>query len=352
MSETESKKDGSRRLSMVEALREAVREEMLRDERVIIIGEDVGIPGGIGGPFGVFLGLSEEFGHERVIDTPIAEKAIVGVAVGAAMMGLRPLADMQYSDFLFNAMDEVVNQAAKMRYTSGGKLTVPLVIRAPIGATTRGAQHAQSPTSYFAHVPGLKIAVPSNAFDAKGLLKTAIRDDNPVLIFEHKLLYGSTGPLKRTVPEGLDLLCNVPEEEYLIPFGVADIRREGTDVTVVATHLLLYRALIAADLLHREEGVSCEIIDPRTLSPLDEETILASVAKTHRLVIIHEDHRSYGWGAEIAAMVAEKGLYYLETPIKRICTLDVPIPFAPVMENYAVPGVERIYAEIKNLVLG
>lgn len=350
MTEKNVAQESSRRLSIVEALREGVREEMLRDEHIIIIGEDVGMPGGIGGPFGVFLGLSEEFGHERVIDTPISEKAIVGVAVGAAMMGLRPLADMQYSDFLFNAMDEVVNQAAKIRYASGGKVKVPIVIRAPVGATTRGAQHAQTPITYFAHVPGLKIAVPSNAYDAKGLLKTAIRDDSPVLMFEHKLLYGSTGPLKRTVPEGLDLLCHVPEEEYLVPFGVGEIKREGRDVTIVATHLLLYRALIAADLLQEEEEISCEIVDPRTLVPLDKETILASVAKTHRLVIVHEDHLSYGWGAEVAALVAEEGLYYLEAPVKRICTLDVPIPFAPAMENYVVPSVERIYAEVKNLV--
>lgn len=340
-----------RKLSIVEALKEAVREEMIRDESVIILGEDVGVPGGIGGPFGVFLGLAEEFGRDRVIDTPISEKAIVGAAVGAAAMGLRPLADMQYSDFIFCAMDEVVNQAAKLHYMSGGKLRLPLVIRAPVGATTRGAQHAQSPETYFAHVPGLKIAVPSNAYDAKGLLKTAIRDDNPVLMFEHKLLYGSAGPLKRDVPGGLDLTTYIPEEEYLVPFGQAAVKRTGTDVTVVGTHLMLYRALISAEELSEAEGIECEVIDPRTLVPLDRETILNSVAKTGRLVIVHEAHLSYGWGAEVAAIVADQGLFYLKAPIKRVCSYDVPMPFAPVLESFVLPSVERISATIRELVL-
>jgi pyruvate dehydrogenase E1 component beta subunit len=339
-----------RKLTIVEALKEAVREEMLRDERVIILGEDVGVPGGIGGPFGVFLGLAEEFGPERVIDTPISEKAIVGAAVGAAAAGLRPLADMQYSDFMFCAMDEIVNQAAKLRYMSGGKLTLPLVIRAPVGATTRGAQHAQSPETYFSHVPGLKVVVPSNAYDAKGLLKTAIRDDNPVLMFEHKLLYGSAGPLKRDVPGGLELSVHVPEEEYLIPLGQAVIRRQGSDVTVVATQLMLYRALLAADELARVEGIQCEIIDPRTLVPFDRETLLTSVSKTGRLVIVHEAHLSYGWGAEVAAIVADEGIYSLKAPVKRVCSYDVPMPFAPILENYVLPDVQRIRDTIRALV--
>src|SRR5215467_14459587 len=244
----------NRRLTISEALREATAEEMRRDPAVFLIGEDIGIDGGFGGAFGVYLGLKEEFGSERIIDTPISEKAIAGAAVGAALMGMRPVADMQYSDFLFECMDELVNQAAKMRYMSGGKMSVPLVMRAPVGATHRGAQHGQCPESYFTHVPGLKVVSVSDAYHAKGILKSAIRDDNPVLFFEHKLLYGSKG---RQQAGGLDLTAPVPREEYLVPIGRAVVKRHGTDVTLVATHISLYRSLAVAEEL-ASQGIECE----------------------------------------------------------------------------------------------
>ena len=333
----------TRRLTIAEALREAVAEELRRDESVFLIGEDIGIAGGFGGAFGVYLGLADQFGHERVIDTPISEKAIAGAAVGAALMGMRPIADMQYSDFLFECMDELVNQAAKMRLMSGGKLRVPLVMRAPVGATVRGAQHGQSPESYFAHVPGLKVVCVSDAYNAKGLLKSAVRDDNPVLVFEHKLLYGTKG---REQAGGLDLTAEVPVEEYLVPIGQAVVKREGRDVTLVATHLSLYRCLAVADELAAESGIECEVIDPLTLFPLDTETLWASVRKTGRLVIVHEDTLTGGWGAEVAARAADECLYALEAPIKRVASHDVPMPYAPVLEQAIVPTAERIKATV------
>ena len=335
----------TRRLSIGQALREAVAEELRRDESVFLIGEDIGIEGGFGGAFGVYLGLSEEFGRDRIVDTPISEKAIAGAAVGAAIAGMRPIADMQYSDFLFECMDELVNQAAKLRAMSGGRLTVPLVMRAPVGATGRGAQHGQSPESYFLHVPGLKVVCVSDAYHAKGLLKSAVRDDNPVLVFEHKLLYGSKG---REQAAGLDSSAEVPEEEYLVPLGQAVVRRPGTDVTVVATHVSLYRALAAADML-AAEGIECEVIDPLTLLPLDGETIFGSVRKTGRLVIVHEDTLTGGWGAEVAARAADECLYSLEAPVKRVATLDVPLPAAPALEAAVLPSVERIVTTIREL---
>jgi pyruvate/2-oxoglutarate/acetoin dehydrogenase E1 component len=332
-----------RRLTIGEALREAIAEEMRRDESVFLIGEDIGVPGGFGGAFGVYLGLTEEFGHDRIIDTPISEKAILGAAIGAAMMGMRPIADLQYGDFLFCAMDEFANEAPKIRYMSGGKIKVPMVLRAPVGATRRGAQHGQSPESIAMHIPGWKVVCVSDAYDAKGLLKTAVRDDNPVVIFEHKLLYGSKG---REQAGGFDLTCHVPPEEYLIPFGQAKVRRAGSHVTVVATHLVLYRALVAAEAL-AQEGIECEVIDPRTLVPLDKETILNSVMKTGHLVIAHEDHLTTGWGAELAALAASECFYSLEAPIQRVASYDVPIPFAPPLEDYVVPSVERITQAIR-----
>jgi pyruvate/2-oxoglutarate/acetoin dehydrogenase E1 component len=338
---------GTRRLTIGEALREAIAEEMRRDEDVFLIGEDIGVEGGFGGAFGVYLGLVEEFGHERIIDTPISEKAIAGAAVGAAVLGMRPIADMQYSDFLFECMDELVNQAAKLRYMSGGKLSVPLVMRAPVGATLRGAQHGQCPESYFVHVPGLKVVAPSDAYHAKGILKSAIRDDNPVLVFEHKLLYGSKG---REAAGGLDLTAEVPEGEYTFPIGKAVIKRPGTDVTIVATHVSLYRALAAADELARE-GIECEVIDPLTLQPLDGETIFGSVRRTGRLVIVHEDTLTGGWGGEIAARAADECFAYLEAPIKRIAGRDVPAPAAPVLEDAVVPQTETIVAVVRNLLV-
>src|SRR5256885_5447540 len=235
-----SSPEPSRKLTIVEALREALREEMRRDERVILLGEDIGVQGGFGGAFTVTLGLAEEFGRRRVIDTPITEAGIAGVATGAALGGLRPVADVQYGDFLFLAMDQLANHAAKLRYMSGGKLRVPLVMRAPVGATTRGAQHAQSLEAFFMHVPGLKVACPSNPYDAKGLLKTAIRDDNPVMFFEHKLLHGSKGSRKEA--GGMELMGDVPEEEYLIPFGQARVVRSGKDITIVANLLMVHKS--------------------------------------------------------------------------------------------------------------
>jgi pyruvate/2-oxoglutarate/acetoin dehydrogenase E1 component len=336
----------TRRLTIAEALREAIAEEMRRDETVFLLGEDVGVEGGFGGAFGVYLGLVEEFGHERIIDTPISEKAIAGAAVGAAVLGMRPVADMQYADFLFECMDELVNQAAKLRYMSGGKLSVPMVMRAPVGTTLRGAQHGQCPESYFVHVPGLKVVAPSDAYHAKGILKSAIRDDNPVLVFEHKLLYGSKG---REAAGGWDLTAEVPTGDYTVPIGKAIIKRPGSDATVVATHVSLYRALAAADQL-ASEGIECEVIDPLTLNPLDEQTIFASVAKTGRFVVVHEDTLTGGWGAEVAARVADDCLGYLEAPIKRIATRDVPAPAAPVLEQAIVPQVETIVTTVREML--
>src|SRR5512141_1383687 len=235
------------KMTIAEALRQAIREEMRRDERIFCIGEDIGIPGGFGGAFTVTLGLSDEFGHERIIDTPISEAAIAGIAVGAAVAGMRPIADVQYGDFLFNMMDQLANEAAKLRYMSGGTLAVPLVMRAPVGATARGAQHAQSLEAFFTHVPGLKVIAPATAYDAKGLLKAAIRDDNPVLIFEHKLLYGAKGA--RAESGSVDASSEIPPEDYVVPIGKGIVRRPGGDVTIVATLLMVHRAMAAAELL-------------------------------------------------------------------------------------------------------
>lgn len=334
-----------RRLTIAQALREAIAEEMRRDPDVFLIGEDIGVEGGFGGAFGVYLGLVEEFGRDRIIDTPISEKAIAGAAVGAAVMGMRPIADMQYADFLFECADELINQAAKLRYMSGGRVSVPMVMRAPVGATVRGAQHGQSPESFFMHVPGLKVVCVSDAYHAKGLLKSAVRDDNPVLIFEHKLLYGSKG---RQSAGGFDLTAHVPEEEYLFPIGQAVVKRQGTTVTVVATHISLYRSLAAADQLAKV-GIECEVIDPLSLSPLDTDTMWISLRKTGRLVIVHEDTLTGGWGAEIAARAADECLYSLEAPIKRIATYDVPLPAAPGLEQAVVPSVDRIVSTISEL---
>jgi len=334
-------------MSIAEALREAIREEMKRDERVFCLGEDIGVEGGFGGAFTVTLGLSKEFGHERILDTPISEIMIAGAAVGAAMTGMIPVADVQYGDFLFCMMDQMANNAAKMTYMSGGTVKVPMVMRAPVGATTRGAQHAQSLEGFFTHIPGLKVICPSTAYDAKGLLKTAIRDENPVVVFEHKLLYGSKGT--RAEKSALSPVGEVPDEEYLIPFGVAAIRREGRDITIVATLLMIYRAMEASAILEKE-GISVEIIDPRTLVPFDYETVINSIKKTSRLMIVEEDTRRNGWGAEVAAQIAEDAIYYLDAPIKRVATYDVPIPFAPVMENFVVPSAQRIVEEARKLM--
>ncbi len=333
-------------MTIVEALRQGIREEMRRDPAVFCIGEDIGISGGFGGAFTVTLGLSEEFGHERILDTPISEAGLAGVAIGAALAGLRPIADVQYSDFLFNAMDQMANQAAKMIYMSAGTLKLPLVMRAPVGATARGAQHAQSLEAFFTHIPGLKVLAPCTAYDAKGLLKSAVRDDNPVLIFEHKLLYGSKGP--RAVEGAISPMGEVPEEEYLVPIGQGIIRREGTDVTIVGKLLTVYRALAAAEKL-AQQGIQAEVIDPRTLVPLDKELILASVRKTGRLVVVEEDNRTGGWAGDIAATVGEEAFFWLDAPVKRVSAPDTPAPFAPAMEQFYVPSVERVVDAVMSL---
>lgn len=333
-------------MSIAEALRQAIREEMLRDERVFCIGEDIGIPGGFGGAFTVTQGLSAEFGHDRILDTPISEIGIAGVTIGAAIAGLRPIADVQYGDFLFCMMDQLANQAAKMTYMSAGAVSVPMVMRAPVGATSRGSQHAQSLEAFFTHIPGLKVVAPATAYDAKGLLKSAVRDDNPVLVFEHKLLYGSKGP--RSEKGALSPVGEVPDTEYTVPIGKGVIRRPGSDVTIVGKLLTMYRALAAADVL-AQEGIEAEVIDPRTLVPLDKELILESVKKTGRLVIVEEDNLTGGWAGDIAAIVADEGFWWLDAPIKRVSAPDVPPPFAPVMEQFYVPSVERVVEAVKSL---
>ena len=333
-------------MSIVEALRKAIRQEMRRDPRVFCIGEDIGIEGGFGGAFTVTLGLSDEFGHDRILDTPISEEGLVGVAVGAALGGLRPIADVQYGDFAFNAMDQIANQAAKMTYMSGGTVKVPMVLRLPVGATRRGAQHAQSLEAFFTHIPGLKVVAPSTAYDAMGLLRSAVRDDNPVLIFEHKLLYGSKGP--RSEQGALSPIGEVPDQEYLVPIGKGAIRREGKDVTIVGKLLTVYRALEAAEAL-APSGIEAEVIDPRTLVPLDKDLILDSVRKTGRLVIVEEDNLTGGWAGDVAAIVAEEAFFWLDAPIKRVSAPDTPAPFAPVMEQFYVPSAERVVEAVRSL---
>jgi len=335
------------KLSIAEALRQAIREEMLRDDRVFCIGEDIGIEGGWGGAFTVTLGLSEEFGHDRIIDTPISEIALCGMAIGAAVAGMRPIADVQYGDFLFCMMDQIANEAPKLRYMSGGQVSVPMVMRAPIGSTRRGAQHAQSLQSFFTHVPGLKVVAPSTAYDAKGLLKSAVRDGNPVVFFEHKLLYGSKGP--RKVEGALSAIGEVPDEEYLVPIGKGIIRREGKHVTIVAIHRMLYTAITAAENLAKN-GVEVEIIDPRTLVPLDKDLIYGSIRKTGRLIIVEEDNMTNGWGAEIVALAADEVFEWLDAPIKRVAAPDVPAPFAPVLEHEYLPNEEKIIAAVEEIL--
>lgn len=335
------------KMTIAEALREAIREEMQRDETVFCIGEDIDIDGGFGGAFTVTLGLSKEFGHERILDTPISEILIGGAAVGSAMTGMRPIADVQYGDFILCMMDQIVNQAAKMTYMSGGQAKVPMVLRIPVGATNRGAQHAQSLEAFLTHVPGLKVICPSTAYDAKGMLKQAIRDDNPVMVFEHKLLYGSKG--NRAEKSALSPVGEVPDEDYTIEFGKAAVRREGTDITLAANLLMVYKAMEAAAILE-EEGISVEVIDVRSLVPFDYETLNDSIKKTGRLMIVEEDTRRNGWGAEIAAQAAEDAIYCLDAPIRRVAGRDTVIPFAPVMENYVIPSVERIAAEARELM--
>lgn len=329
-------------LSIAEAIREGIFEEMARDERVFCIGEDIGIPGGWGGAFTVTLGIEEKF-PERTINTPISEIAIFGGALGAAMMGMIPIADVQYGDFLFCAMDQVVNQISMMRYMSGGQIKVPIVMRAPVGASGRGAQHGHSMESFFMNVPGLKLICPSNAYDAKGMIKAAVRDGNPVMIFEHKLLYGSKG--ERAENGAIDASRYIPVEDYTVPIGKAEIVKEGTDISIFSTLLMLHRSLAVADQLEKE-GISCEVVDLRTLIPLDKACVLNSVQKTGRAVIVEESPKTGGWGGEIAAIIAEEASENLLAPIKRVAALDTPDPFSPVMENYFVPSLDKIKENI------
>ncbi|NCO32563.1 MAG: hypothetical protein AUJ92_18270 [Armatimonadetes bacterium CG2_30_59_28] len=332
-----------KRMGIAEALREALAEEIERDERVFLIGEDIGIPGGWGGAFTVTLGLEKKF-PDRLINTPIAELGFAGIAIGAALMGLRPIADVQYGDFLYLASDQIINNAAKMCYMSGGKATVPLVMRAPVGATGRGAQHAQSMERFFAGVPGLKVVAPSNSYDAKGLLRAAVRDSNPVMIFEHKLLYGSKGA--RAESGAVDATSEVPEGDYIVPLDKAAVRREGEHVTILGWLLMLHFALQAAETL-AAEGIDAEVIDVRSLSPIDYETIGASVEKTGRVVIVEEGPKTGGVGAEIAAGLAER---FPGVKIARVASPDVPVPFTPVLENAYRPDPDRIAAATRDII--
>lgn len=334
------------RLSIAEALRKAIHDEMARDPNVFCIGEDIGIPGGFGGAFTVTLGLEKDF-RDRMIDTPISEIGIFGYACGAAVMGMRPIADVQYGDFLFCAMDQVANEIAKLRYMSGGKLKVPIVMRAPVGVTGRGSQHAQNLEPYFISCPGLKVVAPATAYDAVGLLKAAVRDDDPVLIFEHKLLYGSKGP--RQESGSVDASSEIPDEDYIVPIGSGIIRREGKDATIVASLLMMHFSLQAAEILAKE-GIDCEVIDPRTLWPLDIDLILGSVKKTGRAVIVEESPKQGGLGAEIGMQIAENIPDYLLAPITRVAAPNTPAPYSPVMEKFYIPQPERIASVIKKLV--
>lgn len=303
-----------------EAITAAMTEEMLRDEKVFLMGEDVGIHGG---PFGACNGMLQQFGPNRVRNTPISEAAIVGGGMGAAITGMRPIVEIMFSDFTTCAMDQIVNQVAKVRYMFGGKVSVPLTIRTSIGGYVQNAaQHSQSMEAWFMHVPGLKVVIPSDPYDAKGLLKSAIRDDNPVMLFEHKALY--------------TMKMAVPDEEYLIPLGKASIKREGSDVTVVATSLMVQKAMAVAKELQKS-GISLEIIDPMTLMPLDEDTILTSVKKTGKAIIMHEAMKICGAGAEIASIIQREVFDYLDAPVERIGAKHTPIPYAHVLEQACLP---------------
>ena len=323
----------TRELTLAQAVNEALAEELRRDPSVFIIGEDVAEAGH---PFKVLSGLVEEFGTDRVIDSPISEAGISGLGLGAAITGMRPVVDIMFGDFLTLIMDQVVNQAAKIHYMSGGSLKAPLTIRTTLGATRRsGAQHSQSLHAWVAHIPGLKVCLPSTPADAKGLLKSAIRDDNPVVLFEDKMMYA----VKGLVPEG----------DHLVPLGLADVKREGDDVTVIATSSMVQVALSAADELERD-GVSVEVVDPRTIAPLDRATLIASARKTGRVVVVDEGHQSYGASAELAAVVAEDAFWHLDAPVVRLGAMDVPIPFSPVLEDQTVPTPERVAEAVLSLL--
>lgn len=322
-----------RELTYREAVRETLRQAMERDERVFLMGQDIGA---YGGAFAVTLGLVEEFGRERVIDTPISESAMIGGGAGAALVGMRPVVEIQFSDFIGIGMDQLVNQAAKIRFMFGGLAKVPMVLRAPIGCGTgAAAQHSQSQEAWYAHVPGLKVVMPSTPYDAKGLLRSAIEDDNPVLFLEHKLLYG--------------LKEQVPEESYTIPLAEAEVKRSGTDITVIAYSQMVYRALQAAEELSKE-GIEAEVVDVRTLRPLDTETISRSIEKTHRALVAYEAPAFGGYGAEIASFIGEELFDELDAPVVRLGGLDIPVPYNPDLERALVPRPENIQEAVKKML--
>ena len=321
-----------RELTFAQAVHEALAEEMRHDARVCILGEDVAEAGT---PFKVLSGLVGEFGKDRVIDTPISEAGFTGVGVGAAMTGMRPVIDIMFGDFLTLTMDQMVNQAAKVHYMSGGTWKVPMVLRTTLGATRRSAaQHSQSLHAWLSHVPGLKVVMPSTPYDAKGLLKSAIRDDNPVVFFEDKMMYKVKGP--------------VPAEDYTIPFGVADVKRAGTDITLIGTSSMVQVALGAAALLE-QDGISAEVIDPRTTWPLDERTLVESAKKTSRAIVIDEGYGRYGVTGEIASVISEGAFYHLEAPVRRMGAMHVPIPFSPPLEDVTVPTEQSVFEAARML---
>ena len=322
-------------MRLIEAVRQGLREELAADSSVFLIGQDIGVNGGV---FRVTDGLLDEFGPERVIDSPLAESGMVGVAIGAAMNGLRPVVEVQFADFIFPAFNQIVSEAARMYYRTNGDYSVPIVIRAPYGGGVRGGlYHSQSVEAYFAHVPGLKVVVPSNPHDAKGLLKAAIRDNNPVLFFEHKLAYNTV--------QG-----DVPEGNYTVPIGKAAVRREGQQLSLISYGLSVHHCLEAAETL-AAEGISCEVVDLRSVSPLDTETLLEAVEKTGRVCIVHEDNLTGGVGAEVAAIVAKDAFEFLDAPVQRVAALDVPsFPYSPTLEDVLLPGPPDIISAARELV--
>ena len=321
-----------REITFAQAINEALAEEMRRDPAVFVIGEDVAEAGT---PFKVLSGLAKEFGTERVIDSPISEAGIAGLGVGAAMTGMRPIVDIMFGDFIALTMDQLVNQAAKIHYMSGGKLKVPMVLRTTLGATRRSAaQHSQSLHAWVSHIPGLKVVLPATPYDAKGLLKSAIRDDNPIVFFEDKMMYQLKGP--------------VPAEDYTVPLGVADVKRHGSDITLVATSSMVQVALEAAESL-AAAGIAAEVIDVRTTLPLDRDTLIESVKKTSRAIVVDEGYEGYGVTAEIASVIADGAFYHLDAPVKRMGAMDVPVPFSPVLEDQTVPTPEKVAALARKL---
>ena len=321
-------------LSFIDAITMAMREEMRRDPRVFVLGEDVGVRGGV---FRATVGLIEEFGEARVIDTPLAESAIVGVGIGAAAYGMRPIAEIQFADFIMPAVNQIVSEAAKLRYRSQGDWNCPITIRAPFGGGVHGAlYHSQSVEAMFTNVPGLKVVAPSTPYDAKGLLKAAIRDEDPVLFFEHKRCYRL-------------IKGEVPEDDYTVPIGVADVKREGTDLTVISYGLTLHFCLQAAEKL-AEEGISAHVLDLRTLYPLDKEAIVQAASKTGKVLIVHEDNKEGGVGGEVAAIIAEHCLFDLDAPIRRLCGPDVPaMPFSPPLEKFFMLNPDKVLEAMREL---